>query len=80
MNEGFSRRVAWIAGLGLLALAWLLAYALPRMRDLDRLDQATARFDRDRGAIAEALAGYAGLRRDLPAPAPSTSAFMFPPF
>lgn len=76
MNGSVPRWAAWVAGLGVLALVWVFAYAIPRMRDLERLEQSTARFERDRGAIAEALAGYAGVRRDLPNPSPNTSGWI----
>lgn len=76
MNEGLPRGVVWGAGLGLVLLLWLFAYAMPRMRALSDLDAATARFERDRPRIAEALASYGGLKRDLPNPSPNASGWI----
>lgn len=71
-----TRQIAWLAGVALLGLVWLLAYAAPRVRDLDRLKQATSRFETQRGALTRALEGYAGTRRDLPPPTPNTSSWI----
>lgn len=76
MNEGAPRWVLWTAGLGLVLLIWLFAYALPRIGELERLEAATARFDRDRGRIAEALASYGGINPTAPNPTPNTSGWI----
>ena len=72
MNQGTSRQLAWLAGVVVLALLWLVAYGLPRIRENGRLRASTEAFERDRGAIATALEGYSGVRRDLPPPTPDT--------
>ena len=66
----------WLALVALLGLLWVVAYALPRTRDLTRLEQQTTGFERDRAALALALEGYAGTRRQLPLPTPSTSGWI----
>lgn len=75
MNET-PRGLVWAAGLGLVLLLWLLVYAMPRMQELDALQESTARFDRDRGRIAEALASYGGLKRNVPNPTPNASGWI----
>ncbi len=71
-----TRQIGWLAGVALLGLVWLLAYALPRLRELDRLQLATSRFESQRGALALALEGHALTRRDLPRPTPNASGWI----
>lgn len=76
MSDGIPRWAVWAVGLGVVLLIWLFAYAMPRMRDLERLEEATGRFEQDRGRIAEALASFGGLRQDAPNPTPNASGWI----